>query len=443
VYLSALQEPERLQAFLSAFASGLKRPHRNQLPPEPCFWKELQRHPHREGFLAAAEKEYRNLERQQTFCHIPKTLGLKTLSLMWTFVYKLDTDGYLAKYKARLCVRGDLQESTYLDTYATTLAVRIFRTLMAIMAAFNLETRQYDIVNAFTNSELDETVHCACLEGYTKEDSCLLLLRALYRLCRSPILWFKEFSKTLRELGLEEVSGEPCLFTNDWLIIFFYVDDIVALCRTEHLPRLIEFEKRLEARYEIRSLGELNWFLGVRIVQDRQTKKVCLCQDSYIDKITTKFHLEHHRLAHTPLPPSDLLPYEETATPQQIYAYQQRVRSINFAAVITRPDMAFAVSRLATFLCNPSPTHLAAADQTITYLYQTRISAIEYSAPIERDPQQIFLCASDAAFADNHQTRKSTGGSLYMLFGGPIDWQSAKQKTVTTSSTKAKLLALS
>jgi hypothetical protein len=145
---------------------------------------------------------------------------------------------------------------------------------MAIMAAFNLEAHQYDIVNAFNNSELDETVHCACPEGYTKEGSCLLLLWALYGLCRFPILWLKEFSKTLRELGLGEVSGEPCLFTNDWLIIFFYVDDIVAQCCTEHLPCLIEFEKRLEAQYEIHSLGELNWFLGVRIVLNRQAKKV-------------------------------------------------------------------------------------------------------------------------------------------------------------------------
>jgi Reverse transcriptase (RNA-dependent DNA polymerase) len=282
-----------------------------------------------------------------------------------------------------------------------------------------------------------------CLEGYSKEGSCLLLLRALYGLRRSPILWLKEFSKTLQELGLEEVSGEPCLFTNNWLILFFYVDDIVVLCRKEHLPRLDEFEKRLEARYEIRSLGDLNWFLGIRIVRDRQVKKVWLCQDSYIDKIATKFHLEYHKLAYTLLPPSDLLPYEETATPQQIYAYQQRVGSINFAAVITRLDVAFTASRLATFLCNPSPAHLAAADQTITYLFRTRTYGIEYSAPIEGNQQQIFLCASDAAFADDHQTRKSTGGSLYMLFGGPIDWQSVKQKTVTTSRTEAELLALS
>ena len=67
-------------------------------------------------------------------------------------------------------------------------------------------------------------------------------------------------------MGLQEVPGEPCLFVNAWLIVFFYVDDIVALCRKKHLYYLDEFEKNLRARYEIRALGELNWFLGVRIV---------------------------------------------------------------------------------------------------------------------------------------------------------------------------------
>jgi hypothetical protein len=134
------------------------------------------------------------------------------------------------------------------------------------MAAFDLEARQYDVVNAFTNSILDEVVHCAYPEGYNIEGICLLLLHALYRLRRSPLLWLKEFSKTLQELGLQEVLGEPCLFTNDWLIVFFYVDDIVTLCCKEHLPRLETFEKDLMARYEIWSLGELSWFLGIRVI---------------------------------------------------------------------------------------------------------------------------------------------------------------------------------
>jgi hypothetical protein len=441
-YLTTLQKPEKLQAYLAAFASGLARPHRNQLPPEPRSWRELQRHPYRDGFRAAAEKEYRDLERHQTFCLVPNSPGRKLLPLIWTFVYKFDTDGYLVKYKARLCARGDLQEPSHLNTYATTLATRVFRTLMAIMAAFDLEARHYDVVNAFTNSTLDETVYCHCPEGYKTEGSSLLLLKALYGLRRSPILWLKEFSRSLREMGLQEVPGEPCLFVNKWLIIFFYVDDIVVLGRKEHLAHFDEFEKKLRARYEIRALGELTWFLGIRLLRDREAHKVWLCQDSYIDKIVTRFHLEHHKLASTPLPLDDLLPYEGEATPQEIHAYQERVGSINFPAVVTRPDIAFTASLLSTFLCNPSPAHLAAADRAITYLNRTKTYAIEYSAPPGSE-QEVFFGASDAAFADDSQTRKSTGGFLYKLFGGPTDWHSGKQKTVTTSSTEAELLALS
>ena len=58
---------------------------------------------------------------------------------MWVFTYKFDTNGYLIKYKARICVRGDLQKFGLQDTYAATLAARTFRTLMAITAYFDLE----------------------------------------------------------------------------------------------------------------------------------------------------------------------------------------------------------------------------------------------------------------------------------------------------------------
>jgi hypothetical protein len=83
----------------------------------------------------------------------------------------------------------------------------------------------------------------------------------------------------------------------------------------------------------------------------------------------------------------------------------------------------------------PSPAHLVAADQAITYLYRTKTDAIEYAVLPSAGEKQIFFCASNAAFADDPQTRRSTGGFLYKLFGGPTDCHSGKQKTVTTSST--------
>jgi len=88
-------------------------------------------------------KEYTNLERRDTFRHVSRsTASSKTLPLKWVFTYKFDEDGYLTKFKARICVRGDLQDPAELDTYAATLAARALRALMTITAAFDLEAVQ-------------------------------------------------------------------------------------------------------------------------------------------------------------------------------------------------------------------------------------------------------------------------------------------------------------
>jgi hypothetical protein len=104
--------------------------------------------------------------------------------------------------------------------------------------------------------------------------------------------------------------------------------------------------------------------------------------------------------------------------------------SMNVSTELHVPSKACASYRSRT-------TCLQAADRVIQYLYGTKSLAIEFS----RD-SEAFICASDAAFADNVD-RKSTEGYLFKLFGGPIDWRACKQKTVATSTTEAELLALS
>jgi hypothetical protein len=88
------------------------------------------------------EKEYNDLKRWGTFKSVLKeeANNEQILPLKWVFKYKFDSDGYLQKLKAQLCVRGDLQ-ITEEETYTVTLAARIFRALMAIAAAFDLEIR--------------------------------------------------------------------------------------------------------------------------------------------------------------------------------------------------------------------------------------------------------------------------------------------------------------
>ncbi|CCE31040.1 uncharacterized protein CPUR_04891 [Claviceps purpurea 20.1] len=107
----------------------------------------------------------------------------------------------------------------------------------------------------------------------------------------------------------------------------------------------------------------------------------------------------------------ELKPSTTLSTPSQIKKYQRKIGSLQLAAVTTRPDIAFATSRLARFLTNPTQEHHDAADHVLLYLSDTRW--------------------------------KSSQGYAIKLFNGLIAWRASKQDTVTTSTTEAELLALS
>jgi hypothetical protein len=140
---------------------------------------------------------------------------------------------------------------------------------------------------------------------------------------------------------------------------------------------------------------------------------------------------------------AELLPSGHIALKASIRLYQQKTGSLLFAAITTRPDCSFAVSRLARFNQNPSDQHHQAANRVIQYLYHTRSMALRFGNGNPGSGMRSFICASDASFADNSLDRKSSQGYLMMLFGGAIAWKANKQDTVTTSSTEAELLALS
>ena len=442
----AINSLHDLSGYHAAFATNLvpkDHLHRDQLPDEPKNWKQMLKHPHMHQFIQAANWEFDHLKSRGTFQLANRaTIKSNILPLIWVFKYKFDNAGFLIKHKTRLCVRGDLQK-TEQDTSAATLAIRVFRALMAITVTFELKAKQYDAVNAFVNSAMNEEVYVNYPEGIKPPthaiNPCFLLLRALYGLKQSPLLWLQEVTSTLLDLGLYPVPGVDCLFTNQWLILFFYVDDFVLLYRSQDEMKFVQFEAALLAKYEIRSLGDLHWFLGIRII--RSDDKLYLCQDSYIEKLVQRYHIPTTGPSpRTPLLMDQLVEYEDTATKAQIYAYQQRIGSLTFAATTTRPDIAFATAKLAQFLINPSPIHLTAANRLLAYLHHTKTLAIEFSKS-KIDP--IFLSSTDAAFADDQKTRKSSFGYLIQLYGGPIDWKASKQATVTTSSTEAELLALS
>lgn len=106
---------------------------------------------------------------------------------------------------------------------------------------------------------------------------------------------------------------------------------------------------------------------------------------------------------------------------------------------MVRPNVAFAASRLSQFLTNPGTKHHRAADQAIRYLATTAQVALCFGGSSEVKALEI---ASDASFADDTKTRRSSQGYLIKLFSGPIIWKATRQTTITTSTTEAELLAL-
>jgi hypothetical protein len=193
----------------------------------------------------------------------------------------------------------------------------------------------------------------------------------------------------------------------------------------------------------MRKLGDLQWFLGIRIVRDCENQRIWLSQASYIEEIARRFQLTDIKGGYptTPASPTPLTPNLDTADQATTHYYQQKVGSINYAAVITRPDISKPCSTLASFLCNPSKVHEAAANRCIQYLYGTLNTGILFDG--KRTYEREFEVFTDASYADDPLTRHSSQGWVMTLYGGPIAWNASKQTTVTTSSTEAELLSLS
>jgi hypothetical protein len=420
--------------------SQISKLHRNDLLVESRYWKQMLRHRFSQEFQMIAQKEFFELKKRDTFSWIEKA-NQSRIFLIWVFKYKFDINDYLKKFKTRLCVRNDLQ-SIDQNTYAITLTAKTFRALMIISIVFDLEIWQYDAINAFINNEIDEELYSECSNEFSRLDYCWKLNKALYELKQVSIFWYRNLIMILEDLSLQSISKVNCLFANDWLIFFFYVNDIMIICMKENTNRMRFFEKSLMKRFEMRMLEELKWFLRIRIIRDRVNRKIWFCQDSYISKMMTKFHLKEMKCSKISF--ANLFRIDENSensnqsNSQRVYVFQQRMRSLNFAAVIFRPDIVFVTAKLAQFLKNSNSNHLAIANRMIAYLNDIRNLIIEFS----RNFSEIFLCASDVAFADDELIRKSSNDYLFKLYDDLIDWRAVKQITMITFSIETKLLIL-
>jgi len=113
-----------------------------------------------------------------------------------------------------------------------------------------------------------------------------------------------------------------------------------------------------------------------------------------------------------------------------------------YVASGTRPDIAFAVSKLSCFLNCYRKTHWQAAVRVVRYLIGTRDLVLQLGGT-SKVPIPMGYSDSDYANDPGPQGRQSVGGYCFSLSSGMVSWSSKKQKTVADLTCAAEYIAVS
>ncbi|GJW53093.1 pol polyprotein [Tanacetum coccineum] len=103
----------------------------------------------------------------------------------------------------------------------------------------------------------------------------------------------------------------------------------------------------------------------------------------------------------------------------------------------TRPDLAYAVSRLSRYTSNPSYAHWKAITRVLHYLRYSR----DYGLHYDRHPA-VIEGYSDANWISDIKDSRSTSGYVFTLGGAAISWKSSKQTVIAKSTMESEFIAL-
>ena len=274
-----------------------------------------------------------------------------------------------------------------------------------------------------------------------QERKVLRLHRGIYGLKQAALAWWCELANSLKELGFKRLYSDAGLFisrhSNDtYAIVVAYVNDILFVRPNKSF---IQSKKKLFMdKWECRDSGDCQEFLRMRIHRKRQS--LLLDQCSYLTKVVERFGMTNAKYARTPLPTGYIpVPNQGEVNPQMRSEFQQVIGSLLYIMLGTRPDIAFAVTKLAQFAANPSKEHLDKARYIVRYLAGTANYALVFNGASNKG----LIAYTDSDYAADPVKRRSTTGYFFKLANGIITWQSRAQKTIALSATEAEYMALS
>ncbi len=217
-----------------------------------------------------------------------------------------------------------------------------------------------------------------------------------------------------------------------------YVDDILCM-DTGGGNRALQHLQELQRIWELKIIGPAAHVLGMRIQQTENATH--LDQTAFIQEIVLE---TGDAVGHPVVNPWDGKTVHETGEclkKKQHESYRNKLGKLLYLAGVTRPDIAFAVSRLAAAAESPRQTDWTRLLRVIRYLKGTQNYRIHYLRTSRNDQLDLHGYV-DSSFGANSKDGKSITGILIKLAGGPVDWRSHLQETTADSSNAAEYVAL-
>lgn len=432
--------------FLNHLLASAVSPYSGQVPDEARIrewsFKDILRFPlaQRRMWMDACRQELDSLHARHVYDLVDPPQGRRIIRNRWVFDKK--TDG---RMKARLVAKGfsQVEGIDYNDIFSPVVRYETVRLMVSLAALKQWHMRSVDVKTAFLYGKLDEELYMEQPEGFIRkgqERKVMRLKRAIYGLKQAALQWWRALDKSMAAMGFRRTTSDSGIFVlnapnRPRVIVIVYVDDAIFMGADERAVNLSKAS--FMKAWECRDLGNTEEFLRMKIHRYKNT--IALEQKDYLKKVLARFNMTNAKSVPTPLP-SGYMPMPNAGPVNELLRtrYQQVIGSLLYLMLGTRPDIAFAVTKLSQFAANPTEDHLNKAMYICRYLVGTQDYHLVYGQRSEG-----FMAYADADWGSDPNTRRSISGHLVYLGGAAISWLSRAQKTVALSSTEAEFMSLS
>lgn len=408
---------------------------------EPRTYQEAIDSSESQNWKDAMESEYNSLLQNETWILVEKPENQRVIDNKWVFKVKKNPDDTIDRYKARLVCRGFNQEYgiDYMETFAPVVRFDSLRAILAIVAERKMHMLQFDVKTAFLNGELEEDVFMKQPTGFDDNSGRVCKLqKSLYGLKQASRCWNQKFKSFIEHFGFNACESDPCVFAShsngNTLILAIYVDDgFVVGTDKESIEKVIE---GLQREFEIRVM-DVNCFLGFEM-DKRDDGSIFMHQTAYANKILQKFRMDDCVPVCIPSDPNQVLNRFDNSGVSN-FPYRHLVGSLMYLAIATRPDISYAIGNVSRYMENPTVAHEKALKRILKYIAGTKSHGIVF-----KHNGNHQLCGfSDADYAGDVDSRKSTSGYVFLFNDSIISWRSSLQKCVSISTTESEYVSAS